>query len=304
MINDELDKAFKAGADEFLLLNCGNIRMHVYMLDAIRQIWTYGKLNMEDFKLDFGKRLYPNHYEDVLECYNQYFKSMLKYGVNEDDMAGDEFFHHSARSIMTCWVRGAVKENCARMLWATGNVSFNEQVNWFKTICQRSLPKLTELKQKCIEVSTQISGREKIFFDDNIKLAAIIHESGCKGFISLCEAYEAYSDNNLITSFVLLSRSMNEYREGLNTMKAAEHTKWKNFYSADYLTNVEVTIYSLDSTRKYIRMLGDSPNFFAWYKNFVIPETERKIYLENTQRRTLSDDELASCLAKELNLLL
>jgi hypothetical protein len=227
---------------------------------------------------------------------------MLKYGVNEDDMAGDEFFHHNARSIMTCWVRGAIKENCARMLWATGNVSFNEQVNWFKTTCQKSLDKLTELKQKCIEVSTQLSEREKVFFDDNLKLAAIIHESGCKGFISLCEAYDAYTDNNLITSFVLLSRSMNEYREGLNVMKQAEHAKWKNFYSADYLTNVEVTIYSLDSTRKYIRMLGDSPNFFAWYKNFIIPETERKIYLENTQRRTLSDDELASYLAKELNI--
>lgn len=304
MVNDELDKAFIAGADTFLLVNSGNIRMHVYMLDAIRKIWTSGKINIDAFKLDFGKRLYPNRYKEVLTCYDDYFKSMLKYGVHEDDMAGDEFFHHNARTIMTCWVRGLTKDNCARMLWATADVSFDEQVNWFKNVCQQSLDKLNAFKQQCTSLSNTLSGPEKVFFDDNLKLAAILHHSGCKGMITLCDAYEAFKANNLITAFVLLSRSMKEYSEGLNAMKAAEHTKWKNFYSADYLTNVEVTIYSLDSTRKYIRMLGDSPNFFAWYKNFVIPKTERKIYLENTQRRTLSDDELASCLANELNILL
>ena len=47
-------------------------------------------------------------------------------------------------------------------------------------------------------------------------------------------------------------------------------------------------------------MISDGPDFFAWYKNCCIPETERKIYLENTQRRTLSDDELTDELKKNL----
>jgi hypothetical protein len=40
-------------------------------------------------------------------------------------------------------------------------------------------------------------------------------------------------------------------------------------------------------------MHGDSPDFFAWYKNYLMPETEKYIYLENTHRNPLSDDELA-----------
>jgi hypothetical protein len=37
-----------------------------------------------------------------------------------------------------------------------------------------------------------------------------------------------------------------------------------------------------------------------WYKNYIIPETERQIYLENTQRRVLEDDELADLLREKL----
>ncbi|MCC8168853.1 MAG: hypothetical protein LIO59_00420, partial [Oscillospiraceae bacterium] len=70
--------------------------------------------------------------------------------------------------------------------------------------------------------------------------------------------------------------------------------------SCDWLSNVRVTVYAVDSLRRYVRMISDGPDFFTWYKNFCIPETERKIYLENTQRRTLSDDELYRTLRENL----
>jgi hypothetical protein len=40
-------------------------------------------------------------------------------------------------------------------------------------------------------------------------------------------------------------------------------------------------------------MHGDSPDFFLWYKEYLMLETEKYIYLENTHRNPLSDDELA-----------
>jgi len=46
--------------------------------------------------------------------------------------------------------------------------------------------------------------------------------------------------------------------------------------------------------------MGDGPHFFAWYRRYGLPETERGIMLENTQRRTLSDGELASLLRERL----
>ncbi len=36
-----------------------------------------------------------------------------------------------------------------------------------------------------------------------------------------------------------------------------------------------------------------------WYKEYLMPETEKHIYLENTHRNPLSDDELAKRLAEK-----
>lgn len=58
-------------------------------------------------------------------------------------------------------------------------------------------------------------------------------------------------------------------------------------------------LYSLEALRKYVRMQGDSPDFFLWYKEYVMPETEKYIYLEKTHRKPLSDDELARKLSEK-----
>ena len=124
--------------------------------------------------------------------------------------------------------------------------------------------------------------------------------SGAKGLYTLCKAFLEFKENKYERCFVTLTDAMSEYQAGLDEMHKGEHDKWENFYSADWLTNVQVTIYALDSMRKYIRLIDDGPHFFKWFKNNVMPETERQIYLENTQRRTLSDDELAEKLREVL----
>ncbi|WP_026560113.1 hypothetical protein [Bacillus sp. J37] len=55
-------------------------------------------------------------------------------------------------------------------------------------------------------------------------------------------------------------------------------------------------LYSLEALRK---KQGDSPDFFLWYKEYVMPETEKYIYLEKTHRKPLSDDELARKLSEK-----
>jgi hypothetical protein len=47
---------------------------------------------------------------------------------------------------------------------------------------------------------------------------------------------------------------------------------------------------------RYLRVLGDSPDFFKWYKEYLMPESEKKIYLENNHRNPLPDDKLAKRL--------
>lgn len=292
MVNEELDRAFDAKADEYLLLNCGNIRPHVYMLSLVSKKWISGKVDVSSFKKDFAMKYFGD--SDIIECYNDYFDACIQYGVNDDDKAGDEIYYHTARRICTEWAKGT--QSAEGLYWATGNLPFDKQIKFFEEKCADAINKFTRLAEKCENMRKYVSNT--VFYDDNIVFQVKLHLSGAKGLYELCRAYTYIND--MPRCFTILSKSMREFSEGVKVLEAGEHDKWHNFYSCDYLTNVRITVYAVDSMRRYIRMISDGPDFFKWYKNHCIPETERQIYLENTQRRTLSDDELADELDRKL----
>lgn len=292
-VNDELDAAFNAGADDYLLLNCGNIRPHVYTLSLVAQKWNCGETDIDRFKQNFAQKYFGDI--DAIDCYNEYFDACIQYGENEDDKAGDEIYFHTARRICVDWTKG---NNLSKgLVYATGYVSLLEQTQFFGRKCRTAVNMFTALVRKCEAVLDELS-MGSVFFEDNILFQAKLHLYGAKGLYTLCRAYEYYEHKDMPLCFITLTDAMNEFNMAVKLLEEGEHGKWKNFYSCDWLTNVRVTVYAVDSMRKYIRMIGDGPDFFAWHKNYCMPETERNIYLENTQRRTLSDDELCEALKK------
>jgi len=302
LIKDELKAAFAAGADEYLLVNCGNIRPHIYTLDVVRELWEKGDVDLEKHSEEFGKRYFSSNFKKAMECYSDYFKSTIKYGVYDDDRAGDEFYHHPLRALASQWIKGDTTNGSKSLHWATGAVSFEEQIKWFRDKCVEAQKNWEALLKKSEDVAQSLSENERTFFADNLQLQIKLHLSGCKGFIAFCDSFAPFKENNYVHAFIILTRAMRYYHEGVEAMQNAEHDHWKNFYRADWLTNVKCTIYTLESLRRYIRVLGDSPHFFTWYKYYIMPETERNIYLENTQRRTLGDDDLAKLLEEKLKI--
>lgn len=87
---------------------------------------------------------------------------------------------------------------------------------------------------------------------------------------------------------------------GKEALSLAGTGRWEHFYRADWLTNLDNTISHADTVRRFLRLQGDSPDMFLWSKQYLMPETEKYIYLENTHRKPLPDDELARCLEKVL----
>jgi hypothetical protein len=293
LVKNELSKAFDAQADTYLLLNCGNIRPHIYLLDIVSCFWNNGTIDIKEHIDCFCQKFFSSAWERAKECYTDYFHNTVQYGANADDKAGDEFYHHPARSIIGHWIRGEVTNTAEDLWWATGKLSFDEQIKCFYEKLQLAIKGWEDLRIKCTETIGLLEGKEAVFFKDNMLFQVELHYSGCRGFRSLCQSYLAGSEGNYPLAFVYASQSIWDYSESLVAMAAAEHGKWHNFYRADWLTNVKSTMYSLEALRKYLRMHGDSPEFFLWYKEFLMPESEKKIYLENTHRRPLSDDDLA-----------
>ena len=300
LAGEELEKAFRAGADEYLLVNCGNIRPHIFMLGFVSRLWNAGTADADAHFKEFSAAYFPSAPEAAASCYRAFFGNTIRYGPNEDDRAGDEFYHHPARSLIGHWIRGETDGPAADLAWAAGNLPFRGQVRVLLDKLNLARKGWSGLGSACLSAAAGMAGRDKDFFMDNLQTQVVLHDSGCRGFISLCGSFFKFMEKSYPEAFVLASRAIREYTEGLEALRRAERGKWKNFYRADWLTNIRSTLYSLEAVRKLIRMHGDSPDFFLWYKKYLMPESEKKIYLENTHRKPLSDDELAERLEKKL----
>ncbi len=300
LVVDELTKAFAVGADRFLLLNSGNIKPHIYLLEIVSQMWQNGKVSIEEALENFCRRYFPTAPEKVAPCYAAYFQKTIRYGVNLDDRCGEEYYHHPARAIIRHWLSGETENTDESLIWATEckHVSFKEQVETFYHKLQPAVGGWEDLERQCRDVSVLL-GENAAFFNDHLWFQVKLHLSGNRGFLALCRSFFAAQDENYPLAFVYASQAIWDYTESLKAMEEAEHDRWENFYRADWLTNVKSTIYSLEGLRKWLRVMGDGPDFFRWYKEFLLPDSEKGVFLENTHRNPLPDDLLAQGLKEK-----
>ncbi|CAH1195500.1 hypothetical protein PAECIP111892_02052 [Paenibacillus auburnensis] len=292
-LKQELETAFAAGTDEYVLVNCGNIRPHVYPLDILRELWTAGEIDTDKHLSEFVSSYYASGREELEELYRSYSAAALPYGPNADDLAGDEYYHHPARRIIGHWLQHKEAEPDPGLIWAVGDLPFAEQVKGFETRLEAGIGKWRAWLERCDEVIRRLEGEDSRRAADQLRFHGALHLSGCEGFYWLCRSYGEYSRQRYPQAFVYASESMWRYREGLDVLRGSEYGKWDGFYRADWLTNIESTVQNMDTLRRVLRMNGDSPDFFLWYKEYLMPETEKYIYLENTHRNPLPDDELA-----------
>lgn len=299
LIKEELKEVFRQGGDDYVLLNSGNIRMHTYPLDMVSELWNTGDLNIEEHLTAYLERFYSSHYDKLKNNIKAYFDATLTYGKHADNRAGEEIYHHPARLIVGKWMTNN-DSTCEELIWATGFVSFEKQVAWFGQLTKDAREKWEKLNASSRELLNQLTPSDQQRDYDQFHVQVELHDSGNSGLHHLSMAYAHFQKEQYPESFVYASYAIWEYQRGIEALKKSEHGKWKNFYRADWLTNIKRTIESLDALRKFIRMHGDSPDFFLWYKQYLMPEEEKHIYLENTHREPLSDDKLAQRLSEKL----
>lgn len=293
LLVEEMEAGFAAGADEFLLINSGNIRPHIYTLKILAELWRDGTVDATKAPEEFAKRYFPAAADAATACLKRYFNAAIAYGPNEDDRAGDEFYHHPARMLAGHLMRGEVQECAEDLLWATCDLPFRDQIAVLERETVPAIDRFAALEHDCATVEQALPPDQARLFRDFLTFQVQFHRSGAEGLTLLCRGLQAALDGQHPQAFVYASQSLWAYRESLQAMQDSEHGKWKDFFRADWLTNVKSTLYTLQALRMYFRMFGDNPDYFLWHKAYLMPESEKKIYLENTHRNPPDDDDLA-----------
>ncbi|WP_281730512.1 glycosyl hydrolase 115 family protein [Metabacillus endolithicus] len=86
-VNSELGEAFDSQMCEFLIVNCGNIRPHIYFLDFVSRMWNKDRVDRGAFLDEFATRYYPAYSDEMSRNINDYFDAIIQYGLADDERA-------------------------------------------------------------------------------------------------------------------------------------------------------------------------------------------------------------------------
>lgn len=302
MMINELNLAFRSGVHDFLVVNCGNVRPHVFYLKMVSDWWNGADINIEQFTGDFIDENYSSLKNEIIQCYLDYHKCHVAFGNNEDEHAGEQFYHYCVRDMISPWMQQKTLEPLELFKWLGSQQSLIAQTQNIAARTREALPKWAELKQRADAIWFNLKPIERKRFYDSFVLPVDIHFFGCRGLLACCEALEAYVDNKHALSFAKVSLAIDDFRQSQLALHRAEHGKWRGFYDNDCLTNIALTIEALTSLRGFIRMAHEPEFYHGWAKTYLMPSSESKITLLSNDTKHLNDDDLGRQLAEVFSL--
>ncbi|MBO1514061.1 glycosyl hydrolase 115 family protein [Metabacillus bambusae] len=300
-VNDELSQAFDNDVCEFLIVNCGNIRPHLYFLDFVSQLWNKGKMDSAEFLNGYVSQYYPSYTEEMIKYMNAYFDAIIQYGNFDDERAGEQFYHFTIRNLAKQWIVSQGNESAKNVYWATGKTDLKKQFDWFKNKVEGKLSIWESLLETVKALVGEASTVEQKRIHDQLLIQVQIHKNGCKALYSFTKAFEKFQTKEYLDAYLLLNDAMQEIKETMDIMEKPTYDKWQGYYDNDCLTNVSLTFYTLETVRRNLRMFGDGPTFYNWEKRYLTETRESSVMLLTNKTKQLMDDELINGLEGKSN---
>ncbi|MBD5457595.1 MAG: hypothetical protein HDR27_03360 [Lachnospiraceae bacterium] len=288
----ELDEVLRRNGRDLWLINCSNIKPHVYFLDLIAQMWRKGTADIEVHRREYTRCYYGRENEEkVADCLAQYAEYAVQYGPHEDDHAGEQFANHVARMLASQLMRDRT-QRCNGLLWATDADDLRGQAFWYETLCEEASQRYAAYLEKCERVRMDLSSAGKPLFEDTVLLQVRLLQNCYQGAGLAAKSVLAALDGGYQTAFYLAGKARKAYLSADAAMRSREHGKWHNFYANECLTDVKQTAWLLENMMGFVRNLGDGPHFYEWQREFLYPEEDRRVLLILNMDNHLRDLEL------------
>lgn len=297
LVNKELLNAFSKGADDYLIVNCSNIRPHVFYLDAIRKIWNGIEVDSQRHGHEFV-RDYFDGASDIAACFIDYAQCTVKYGDNADDYAGEQFYNYGVRTLAHQWMKD-MNSPAPQFRWASGDVGFHKQIDFLRSKCESGYKTFTHLYEQCDRLTRSLRGEQKQRFDSTIYLQVKIHLYCIKGVLKFCESYQNFIDEQFMLAFYNAGLASEQFLAANMEMRKSEYDHWYGFYENDCLSNCKFTSSVLKDLMSYIRFIGDGPQFFEWQRELMYSEEDKRIMLLTNWRKHMTTDQLFSVMKEK-----
>lgn len=292
-VKQELQQVLDQGGKDYWIINCSNVKPHVYYLDFIAHIWKNGNIDIEEHQKDYIKQYYPQEGRDeVLQCLKAYWEAAPAYGEWEDEHAGEQFSNHTTRMLISQYMKEK-NEPSEYLFYACNARTLEEQVRWYQAICKKAVKSYGEYVALCREAAVPMvkNGTESLFCDSFL-LQAKIHYYCYLGAWEACQAVLYGFGEEYAKSFYHAGKGKKYYEAANAAMREREHGKWKGFYANDCFTDMKQTAWLLGVFMGYVRNLGDGPHFYQWQREFLYSEEDKRVMLLLNLENHLQDEEM------------
>ncbi|MDO5337330.1 MAG: glycosyl hydrolase 115 family protein [Eubacteriales bacterium] len=291
-VKSELSEVLEHGAKEYWIINCSNVKPHVYYLDFIAKFWRDGTVDIPVHMEQYVKTYYGNkHTEKIVDSMKAYWKCALPYGTHEDEHAGEQFSNHVARMLISQYMRNTA-ERCENLTWAADLGTLDGQIKWYQKLCEKAASHYERYLLQCRKVSMELEGEPKRLYEDTILLQAKIHFFCYEGAAKVSGSLLCGLEGDYQRAFYLAGKARKAYMQANASMRAREHGKWHNFYKNECLTDMKQTAWVLEGLMSYLRNLGDGPHYYQWQRDFLYAEEDRRVMLVMNMENHIKNDDL------------
>lgn len=288
----ELEEVLEHNVKDYWIINCSNVKPHTYFLDLIAQMWSDGKVDIEQHRDQYVSLYYgEENREAVAASLADYPKYALAYGKHEDEHAGEQFSNHPARILVTQYIRDK-NEPAQELLWAAGEQTLKEQILWYGGLCRKAKCNYEEYLLACERTDSMLTKSARELYRDSLMLQVKIHYYCFSGAYHTCSCLLKALDQEYERAFYEAGLARKEYLKADSAMRSREHGKWTGFYANECLTDVKQTAWVLEGLMSYLRSLGDGPHYYEWQREFLYSEEDRRVMLIMNMENHLKDEEL------------
>ena len=298
---DELKNVISHNVKDYWIINCSNVKPHVYTLDLIALLWNKKDVDVQEHRKEYIRKYYgDDHVELLSDCLKKYAEASVKYGEHEDEHAGEQFCNHVARILIHQYLKDKSQKS-EELLWATDATTLEGQIAWYKKLCTEGVFSYRQLVHEYKKAGLSLEGHEKELFDDTLYLQAKLYYECYQGAVAVCDSLLNALDGQYQKAFYCAGKARKKYLTANQEMRDREHGKWHDFYQNECLTDVKQTAWVLETLMSYVRNLGDGPHFYEWQREYLYNEEDRRVLLIYNMDNHLKDQELFELMEEKLD---
>jgi len=291
-VRRELTGAMALGVKDYWIVNCSNVKPHLYTLSYIAALWREGDAEPGQHLADYCARYYgAENAQAVAACFDSFYAHALSYGAHEDERAGEQFGNHCARMLVSQWMKNE-QEPSDGMRWATDAPTLRGQVCWYKAKCEEAVQGYGAHIRDCEAARIALTEPGRTLFEDSLLMQAKLLLATYEGSRLAMESLLCAMEEDWLRAFYLAGRAKAKYLEADRVMREREHGKWHLFYANDCQADVKQSAWLMGVLMGALRNHGDGPHFYHWQRRFIDAPEDASIMLILNMENHLDNDEL------------